>query len=27
VDGLERQGFDIEQHRNFDGSQGFPWII
>jgi hypothetical protein len=27
VDGLERQGFVVEQHRNFDGSQGFPWII
>jgi len=27
VDGLEKQGFAIEQHRNFDGSQGFPWII
>src|SRR5262245_22684071 len=27
VDGLERQGFAVEQHRNFDGSQGFPWII
>jgi hypothetical protein len=27
VDGLERQGFAVEQHRNFNGSQGFPWII
>jgi len=27
VDGLEKKGFAIEQHRNFDGSQGFPWII
>jgi hypothetical protein len=27
VDGLEKKGFVIEQHRNFDGSQGFPWII
>jgi hypothetical protein len=27
VDGLEKQGFAIERHRNFDGSQGFPWII
>ncbi len=27
VDGLEKMGFVIEQHRNFDGSQGFPWII
>jgi hypothetical protein len=27
VDGLVKKGFAIEQHRNFDGSQGFPWII
>ena len=27
VDGLKKQGFVIEQPRNFDGSQGFPWII
>jgi hypothetical protein len=27
VDGLEKKGFAIEQHRNFNGSQGFPWII
>jgi len=27
VDGLEKKGLAIEQHRNFDGSQGFPWII
>src|SRR5262249_48954074 len=27
LDGLERKGFAVEQHRNFDGSQGFPWII
>jgi hypothetical protein len=27
VDGLRKQGFAIEQPRNFDGSQGFPWII
>jgi hypothetical protein len=27
VDGLEKQGFAVERHRNFDGSQGFPWII
>jgi hypothetical protein len=27
LDGLERKGFAAEQHRNFDGSQGFPWII
>jgi hypothetical protein len=27
IDGLVKKGFAIEQHRNFDGSQGFPWII
>jgi len=27
LDGLERKGFAVEQNRNFDGSQGFPWII
>jgi hypothetical protein len=27
IDGLIKKGFAIEQHRNFDGSQGFPWII
>jgi len=27
VDGLKKKGFVIEQPRNFDGSQGFPWII
>jgi len=27
VDGLEKKGFAVERHRNFDGSQGFPWII
>ena len=27
LDGLERKGFAVETHRNFNGSQGFPWII
>src|SRR5262249_19986198 len=27
LDVLEGKGFAVEQHRNFDGSQGFPWII
>jgi hypothetical protein len=27
IDGLIKKGFVLEQHRNFDGSQGFPWII
>jgi hypothetical protein len=27
IDGLIKKGFAIEQHRKFDGSQGFPWII
>jgi hypothetical protein len=27
VDMLESKGLVVEQHRNFDGSQGFPWII
>jgi hypothetical protein len=27
VDNLEKKGLVLEQHRNFDGSQGFPWII
>ncbi len=27
IDGLRKKGFVIEQPRNFDGSQGFPWII
>ena len=27
VDGLVKKGFAVERPRNFDGSQGFPWII
>jgi hypothetical protein len=27
VDFLEGKGLAVEQTRNFDGSQGFPWII
>jgi hypothetical protein len=27
LDVLEGKGFAVEQTRNFDGSQGFPWII
>jgi hypothetical protein len=27
LDVLELKGLAVEQHRNFDGSQGFPWII
>jgi len=27
VDMLMAKGLVVEQHRNFDGSQGFPWII
>jgi hypothetical protein len=27
VDGLVKKGFALERPRNFDGSQGFPWII
>jgi hypothetical protein len=27
VDGLVKKGLAVEQPRNFDGSQGFPWII
>jgi hypothetical protein len=27
LDFLEGKGLAVEQHRNFDGSQGFPWII
>jgi hypothetical protein len=27
VDGLVKKGLAVERPRNFDGSQGFPWII
>jgi hypothetical protein len=27
IDGLVKKGFAVEQPRNFDGSQGPPWII
>jgi hypothetical protein len=27
LDVLEGKGFAVEQHRNFNGLQGFPWII
>jgi hypothetical protein len=27
IDGLIKKGFALERPRNFDGSQGFPWII
>jgi hypothetical protein len=27
IDGLIKKGLAVERPRNFDGSQGFPWII
>jgi hypothetical protein len=27
IDGLIKKGFAVERHRDFNGSQGFPWII